>query len=449
MSRKTFVLDTNVLIHDPAAFRQFPDSDVVIPLTVIEELDGFKKHRDDLGYSARQTIRLLDGLRLLDGGDLNAGVLLDNGSNVSVKLNARVDLTLAPLSEDNDAKIIMVGRAIRDQGRHVVFVSKDLAARIKALAFGLEVRDYESNKVNFESLDRGYSRAKVPKSLIDLCFKNGSLSHESVLSSAAAPWSEEISRAERAPYPNEYLLLTSGEDRLLCKFAAAKNGWEKVRLPLNSLWGLEPRGYEQTCAVDLLLDDTVPLVTILGPAGTGKTLLALACGLRKTFDENTYTKMLVSRPIVPLGKDIGYLPGTKEEKLTPWMQPIFDNLEFLCASTTGHTSDTMQWVLESRKLEMEAVTYIRGRSLPKMYIIIDEAQNLTPHEIKTLVSRAGQGSKVILTGDPTQIDNPYLDKDSNGLSYCATKLKSQALCGHIVLEKTERSDLAALAARVL
>lgn len=449
MSRKTFILDTNVLIHDPTAFERFPDSDVVIPLTVIEELDNFKKHRDDLGYSARQAIRLLDGLRLLDGGDLNAGVLLANHSNVSVKFNARIDFSNLPLSEDNDAKIIMVGRSIRDQGRHVVFVSKDLAARIKALAFGLEVRDYESNKVSYESIDRGYSRAKVPKSLIDLCFKDGFLPLERVLESAALPCRDKALQGERSPYPNEYLLLTSGEDRLLCRFSALKNGWEKVRLPPQSLWGLEPRGFEQTCAVDLLLDDAIPLVTIMGPAGTGKTLLALACGLRKTFDEDTYSKMLVSRPIVPLGKDIGYLPGTKEEKLTPWMQPIFDNLEFLCSSLNGHSNDALQWVMESRKLEMEAVTYIRGRSLPKMYIIIDEAQNLTPHEIKTLVSRAGQGSKVILTGDPTQIDNPYLDKDSNGLSYCATKLKSQVLCGHIVLEKTERSDLAALAAKVL
>ena len=195
--------------------------------------------------------------------------------------------------------------------------------------------------------------------------------------------------------------------------------------------------------------DDIKLVTLIGQAGTGKTLLALACGMRKVFDENLYSRILVSRPVVPLGRDIGYLPGTKEEKLFNWMQPIYDNLEFLCDSSGSERSETLQWVMESKKIEMEAVTYIRGRSLPKMYIIIDEAQNLTPHEVKTIISRAGEGTKVILTGDPTQIDNPYLDKDSNGLTYTVGKFSDKKIYGHIVLEKTERSELAALAAEIL
>ena len=208
---------------------------------------------------------------------------------------------------------------------------------------------------------------------------------------------------------------------------------------------------EQKCAFDLLLRDDIKLVTLVGPAGTGKTLLTLASAMRKVFDEGVYSRILVSRPIVPLGKDIGYLPGTKEEKLYHWMQPIYDNLEFLCASSSGEGSgdETQSWIMESNKIEMEAVTYIRGRSLPKMFIIVDEAQNLTPHEVKTIISRAGQGTKVVLTGDPTQIDNPYLDPDSNALTYTVGKFSGQRLYGHIFLERTERSELAAIAADIL
>jgi len=208
---------------------------------------------------------------------------------------------------------------------------------------------------------------------------------------------------------------------------------------------------EQKCALDLLLRDDIKLVSMIGPAGTGKTLLALAAGLRKVFDEGTYTRILVSRPIVPLGKDIGYLPGTKEEKLFHWMQPIYDNLEFLCQSTSGEANglETQKWIMESKKIEMEAVTYIRGRSLPKMYMIIDEAQNLTPHEVKTIISRAGKGTKVVLTGDATQIDNPYLDKDSNALTFTVGKFKQYPIFGHVFLDRTERSELAALAAEIL
>ena len=244
-------------------------------------------------------------------------------------------------------------------------------------------------------------------------------------------------------------ILTSPEHSSAVGKFDQKNHKIEPLLKSVNLWGIKPRNVEQRCAVDVLMRDDIKLVTLLGPAGTGKTLLALACGLRKVFDEGTYSRILVSRPVVPLGRDIGYLPGTKEEKLYHWMQAIYDNLEFLCDSSGTEPNETLRWVMESKKIEMEAVTYIRGRSLPKMYIIVDEAQNLTPHEVKTIISRAGEGTKVILTGDPTQIDNPYLDKDSNGLTYTIGRFSDQKLYGHIYLDKTERSELAALAAEIL
>jgi PhoH-like ATPase len=252
--------------------------------------------------------------------------------------------------------------------------------------------------------------------------------------------------------PNEYALLTSAENSsAVCKYSQKTKKLEPLLHISKDIWGIQPLNMEQRCAIDLLLRDDIQLVTLIGPAGTGKTLLALACGMKKVFDENVYSRILVSRPIVPLGKDIGYLPGTKEEKLYHWMQPIYDNLEFLCSTTSGeaNSSAAMGFIMESKKIEMEAVTYIRGRSLPKMYMIIDEAQNLTPHEVKTIISRAGKGTKVILTGDPTQIDNPYLDKDTNGLTYAVSKFKNHKIFGHMFLEKTERSELASIAAEIL
>lgn len=296
--------------------------------------------------------------------------------------------------------------------------------RTHAEVIGLESEDYENLKYAYETLYRGCRSIDVSKSEIDTFLKDCG-----------------ITVADLNPKPNEYFIMRSKEG----SSAVGKYDKEKKQIgPLlqtPELWGIKPRNVEQKCAVDALLQDDVKLVTLMGPAGTGKTLLALACGMRKVFDEGRYVRILISRPVIPLGRDIGYLPGTKEEKLFHWMQPIYDNLEFLCEST-----DTMQWVMESNKLEMEAVTYIRGRSLPNAYIIVDEAQNLTPHEMKTIISRAGEGTKVVLTGDPTQIDNPYLDKDSNGLTYVVGRFSEHVIFGHVFLEKTERSQLAALAA---
>ncbi len=437
MTRKTFVIDTNVLLHDPDAIVKFRDNDVVIPLAVLEELDGLKRHSDELGKNARQVLRYIDSLKNLKTGDLHDGVKIENGImvkiHVDVKSGERTDFPL-PLDR-NQNRILLIAYKMKESGERVILVSKDFVMRVKAEAIGLGAEDYENLKASYDHLYKGYRKIDVPKRDIDLFFKDGFL---------------PIEVADLLP--NEYCLLTSPEQSsAICKYNPQSKRLEPLIKLARDIWGIHPLNVEQKCALDLLLRDDVKLVTLIGPAGTGKTLLALAAGLRKVFDEGVYSRILVSRPIVPLGKDIGYLPGTKEEKLFHWMQPIYDNLEFLCQSTSGEANgeETQKWIMESKKIEMEAVTYIRGRSLPKIFMIIDEAQNLTPHEVKTIISRAGQGTKVVLTGDATQIDNPYLDKDSNALTYTVGKFKDYALYGHVFLERTERSPLAALAAEVL
>ncbi len=436
MSRKSFIIDTNVLLHDPEAIKRFKDNDVVIPLVVLEELDGMKRLSDELGKNARHVIRYIDSLKGKKEGNLHKGVPIENGITVRVHVDLKPSEKKAfPLTLDRNAnKILMMASQIQDSGVRVVVVSKDFVMRVKAEAVGLEAEDYENLKFSYDQLYRGFRKLEVAKLDIDMFYKDGFLEVEA----------KDFS-------PNEYCILSCAEQSsAICKYNAPNKRLEPLMKLTRDIWGIHPLNVEQKFALDLLLRDDIKLVSLIGPAGTGKTLMALAAGLRKVFDEGVYTKILVSRPIIPLGKDIGYLPGTKEEKLFHWMQPIYDNLEFLCQSTSkDSSSDAQQFILESKKIEMEAVTYIRGRSLPKMYIIIDEAQNLTPHEVKTIISRAGQGTKVVLTGDPTQIDNPYLDKDSNALTFVVGKMREYATYGHVFLERTERSELAAIAAEVL
>jgi PhoH-like ATPase len=431
---KTFVLDTNVLIHDPRAIYNFPARSIVIPLTVLEELDCLKRSPVEIGKNARTVIRLLDSLKKEGGGDLEKGVKIETGAIVRISLDYKTNYKDSFALSINDNKIIMTAYLLSEEGHNVVFVSKDIASRVKAEAVGLEAEDYENQKFQYDNLYKGIRHVEIEKEKIDHFYKDGHIEGCDDLQ------------------PNEYSVMKSAENTSAIGRYNGKTKRLESLISKNHIWGVKPRNVEQKCAVDLLLRDDVPLVSLVGPAGTGKTLLALACGLRKVFDEGIYSRILVSRPIVPLGRDIGYLPGTKEEKLFHWMQPIYDNLQFLCESSGGASADddeTLKWVLDSKKIEMEAVTYIRGRTLPKMFMIIDEAQNLTPHEIKTVISRAGEGTKVILTGDPTQIDNPYLDKDSNALSYTIGKFTKYDMYGHMFLETTERSALAALAAEVM
>jgi PhoH-like ATPase len=432
MNRKTFVIDTNVLLYDPESIKKFPASDIVIPVAVLEELDTMKRIPSELGRNSRVVFRFLDSLKNLEAGSLHTGVTLENGATVRIQLEVKTEYKYHFALTINDNRIILAAYILQEEGKKVVFVSKDFAARIKAEALGLEAEDYENLKVSYDTVYRGMKKIDLPKRDIDLFYKDGAIT---------VPGLEAN--------PNEYFVMTSAEhSSAVGKYDYHNKQIEPLLKTVNT-WGVKPRNVEQRCAIDLLLRDDIKLVTLIGPAGTGKTLLALACGLRKVFDEGAYSRILISRPIVPLGRDIGYLPGTKEEKLFHWMQPIYDNLEFLCESSGGESSDTLRWVMESKKIEMEAVTYIRGRSLPKMYFIIDEAQNLSPHEVKTIISRAGEGTKVILAGDPTQIDNPYLDKDSNGLTFTVGKFSDQKIYGHIFLDKTERSELAAIAADIM
>jgi len=432
MKSKTFVLDTNVLLHDPDCILKFPGHHLAIPLTVLEELDTMKRQPGELGKNARAVFRMLDSLVKTDKGNFHKGIKLENKSTIRIQLECKSETKLdLPLST-NDNKIILAAYHLKEKGERVIFVSKDLGARIKAEAIGLESEDYENLKFAYNSIYKGLREIKAPKHEIDTFFKDGKL---------------KIDIAD--PKPNEYFIVTSPEHSSAVGKYDTHNQELHPLIKFNNIWGINPRNVQQKCAIDLLLHDNIKLVTLIGPAGTGKTLLALACGLRKVFDEGTYSRILISRPVVPLGRDIGYLPGTKEEKLFHWMQPIYDNLEFLCASSGHDSSGTLDFVMNSKKIELEAVTYIRGRSLPKMYIIVDEAQNLTPHEVKTIVSRAGKDTKVILTGDPSQIDNPYLDENSNGLTYIVGKFSGEPLYGQMFLHKTERSELAARAAEIL
>ncbi len=427
---KTFVLDTNVLLHDPEAMMKFEKNEVVIPVTVLEELDKMKRIPGELGRNARCAFRQLDSLHTLGEGDLHKGILLPTGTLIRIELESKPDNSYTFSLSVNDNRIILAAYVLQKAGKRVVFVSKDFAARIKAEAIGIEAEDYENLKFAYDSIYRGIRKIELPKEDVDLFYKDGFLED----------------RDFRAK-PNEYFIMTSPEHSSAVGKHDPHRGRIEPLLKSGPIWGIKPRNVEQRCAIDLLLRDDIKLVSLIGQAGTGKTLLALACGLRNVFDKNVYNRILVSRPVVPLGRDIGYLPGTKEEKLLNWMQPIYDNLEILCESVGHDSKETINWVKD--RVEMEAVAYIRGRSLPKMYIIIDEAQNLTPHEIKTIVSRAGEGTKVVLTGDPTQIDNPYLDKDSNGLTYLVGCFSDRQIYGHMYFDKTERSELAALAAEIL
>lgn len=442
-NKKIFVLDTNVLLHSAAALESFADNEIVIPMTVLEELDKFKRNQDELGRNSRHVIRKLDQLR--EKGSLFTGVCLDNAAEPDQCGSLRVVISDGFLFENADMsvpdnRILNVASMLKKQfpDRQVIFITKDINLRLKADAFGIKVQDFEKERVDYNELFTGSRTENVSGELIDQFHQEKSI---------------PVPAGMNNIQPNEFVLL---QDAVNSKHAAF--GWRRFdRLEklhdgiAEHVWNITPRSREQRMALHLLMDPEIPLVTLVGKAGSGKTLLALAAALELTEKQNVYSRILVSRPIIPLGNDIGYLPGDKDEKLDVWMQPIYDNLEFLLRSDKRESSARRQIeeMKRNKKLEVEALTYIRGRTIPNQFVIVDEAQNLTPHEVKTIVSRCGEGTKIVLTGDPDQIDNPYLDASSNGLTNIVEHMKHLPLSGHITLMKSERSPLAAAAAEFL
>jgi len=438
---KTFVLDTNVLLHSAQALESFEENTVVLPMAVIEELDKFKKNHDELGRNARQVIRRLDQLRVR--GKLCKGVPIDHPKNQPPgKLQIIIPTDKIPNYGLNlgipDNQILQVACHLSRHKRDVIFISKDINLRLKADALGLNVMDFENQKVDLEELYSGCRTLTVKGTMIDSLYRDKSIGWET----GGLTFNEFALLQDEANQSHSALAIFKPDFRL---HVLASRGDDPV-------WNIRPRNKEQRMALELLLDPDVQIVTMMGQAGSGKTLLALAAGLEMVLNRNEYDRILVSRPILPLGQDIGYLPGDKSDKLRHWMQPIFDNLAFLMhgVKKDAHSVDKkIEELIGGGKLEMEAITYIRGRSIPRQFVIIDEAQNLTPHEVKTIISRAGEGTKMVLTGDPYQIDNPYLDSSSNGLSYASERLKFLELHGHITLYRSERSALAGAAAEYL
>jgi len=409
---KNFILDTNVLIHDPKSIYAFQDNNVIIPLPVLEELDNLKKHSGGLGKFAREVIRELDNLR--NKGKLSEGIKLENGGTLKVMtLKRNVPEKIDFLFEKYVDNWILVYtlHIIKTSKIPTFLVSKDINLRVKADALGIPSQDYLTDRSELATLNPGY-------------FETNSIEHID----------------KKSLFPNVYLI---DKNNRFYRFDG--ENIIEIRKKIEA-WNVKPRNQEQFFAMDALLNDNINLVSLIGIAGTGKTFISLACALEKAVNEQKYEKIIVAKPLVPLGgKDIGYLPGSFEEKMRPWMSPIYDNLEYLFKLSNINMKEFMRKDI----IEIEALTYIRGRSIPNQFIIIDEAQNLTPHEIKTILTRAGENTKIVLLGDPYQIDTPYLDKDSNGLVYAASKFLNSTLSVHVVLTKGERSPLATEAAKLL
>ena len=463
--RKTFVLDTNVLLHDPEALTRFEDNLVVIPIEVVEEIDRFKRDPSEKGRNARAVSRLLDELRAK--GNLADGVAIDAVQGGQLKVVFCRSETLAQLppelkagSGDNNILAVALEQRLQDvMGTQppVVLVTKDTNLRIKADAVGLIAQDYTTDKVAIADLYPGFCELWVSADLMDQLRRDSGLPLTALpadaLDNALLQANEGVTLIDRAQ-PNH---------TMLARFDATNQQLQPLqRATKTKLGRIQARNREQTFALDLLLDPAVPLVTLVGKAGTGKTLLALAAGLHQVADERLYERLLVTRPVISLGKEIGFLPGDLEDKMGPWMQPIIDNLDFLLGGDDGHGGghggaqrgqrglrNSWSDLKGMGLLEVEAISYIRGRSIPRQYLIVDESQNLTPHEVKTIVTRVGEGTKIVFTGDPYQIDNPYVDAESNGLTWLVERFKGQKLAGHVSLARGERSELAELAANLL
>ena len=431
--KKVFILDTNVLLSDPQAVFKFSDNDIVIPIAVIEQIDLFKREQSVIAGSARQVSRILD--RMARRGALSDGIPIfpedQNSGCLFVNIDKHVELP-QPLSSGVGNEVLAVALSLQKRTESpVVVVSNDSNLRIKANAFGLPAEEYAAGKI--EAMFSGIQHLTVEPSTISTFYQQHYLDLPEVSLNA-----------------NEFVLFED-HGKQVASGIYRRGQIEMIEPRQTGVWGIYPRNSEQSFGLTALLDDNIKLVTLSGRAGTGKTLLAIAAGLSKTTDEDIYQKLLVARPIFPLGRDLGFLPGDLDEKLNPWMQPIYDNLEFLMGGGKTHRHKRLNYLelIEQGLLAIEPITYIRGRSIPKQFFIVDEAQNLSPHEIKTIITRAGEGTKIVLTGDPYQIDNPYLDVDNNGLTFVIERFKTVEVAAHVTLAKGERSELATLAAELL
>ena len=437
---KTFILDTNVLLLDPLAINKFgANNKVFIPLTVIEELDRFKKDQNENGRNARYFSRLIDGFR--SEGSLFKGVPLEHGGTLQISVSKEYKGTAGSgLKLDlNDNIILASALNLKEEGENVTLITKDINLRIKSDAVNVHAEDYETTGVTEDELYSGQRVVQFDLARIEEFEKERFLKIEQ----------GEVNNI----YPNEYLVLADKNNpfkKVLGRFHAKKGGIVPLIKPKEGVWGIHPKNIEQQFALDALLNNEINLVSLVGKAGTGKTLLAIAAGLECAITKQNYSRVLVSRPIVPMGRDLGFLPGDINEKLGPWMQPIFDNIDFLFGNQRARNEmTTWDELINQGLLHVEPLTYIRGRSLPQQFMIVDESQNLTPHEIKTIITRAGEGTKIVLTGDSEQIDNPYLDSLNNGLVYTIDKLKGEDIVAHVKLSVGERSPLSEIASKLL
>ena len=441
MAKKSYVLDTNVYLTDAHCFKKFGRNDIILPIKVLEEIDKHKKRQDGVGANARHAIRLLDELRAR--GNLHKGIRIGRGLGIIRAVSSDVSL-LPPTMDRRDADNIIIASALAEQkqfpNRKVAVVSLDINLRVRCDAIGLDCQDYSENQVIKEkaSFYSGFMKHLVDDEEIDRFYARDEIF---------------IEQDTAQVFPNQFVMLVSSlneKKTALAMFIDYNKPLRKIAEYKRGIWGVTPRNKEQTFGLNLLLDPDIQVVSLVGQAGCGKTLLAVAAGLEQTIDltgrtEPRYKKLLISRPIQPMGKDLGYLPGTMEDKMSPWIAPIKDNLLFLM----DDDKDAMEMYFSKGVIDIEAITYIRGRSISNAFIIIDEAQNLTAHELKTIITRVGENTKIVLTGDVEQIDNIYLDERSNGLTHAFERLKPYGLAGHVKLVKGERSKVATLAAKVL
>ena len=437
MAKKIYILDTCVYLTDADSINAYGNNDIVIPLKVLEEIDKHKKRQDGVGANARKIIRVLDELR--SKGSLRKGVRLGRGKGIARACPYETS-TIPSVFDIKNADNEIIGVALKEQEqnpkRKVIVVSRDINMRVKCDALGLPAEEYVDNKV-VESLDFIYTG--FTSHLID----------DEIVNQFYDGKDTRLDPVEIKINPNQFIMLVSNSNdkkTALAKFVDYNKPLLKVGdYGKRGIWGVRPRNKEQSFALDLLMDTEVPIVTLIGKAGCGKTLLAIAAGLEQVIENKTYRRLVVSRPVQPLGKDIGFLPGTLEEKMAPWLAPIEDNLKFLM----NNDRTTLEMHVEQGLIEIEALTYIRGRSIANAYIVIDEAQNLTSHELKTIITRVGENTKIVLTGDIEQIDNVYIDETSNGLTYAVEKFKEHDIAGHVNLQRGERSKVATLASKIL